>query len=151
MVDNIINKMLETQNIKYLVVHCSDTPDEKDLNGCDIHKMHIGFGWNGIGYHKIILRNGDIESGRPEYWKGAHAYGYNDKSLGVCLIGRKNFNSSQLITLGLLLDNWKQKYPNSHIVGHNEITKSGKTCPNFDIQDWLIKRSKNAIKNKTNN
>jgi N-acetylmuramoyl-L-alanine amidase len=142
--------MLDAVNIKYLVVHCSDTPDEEDLNEHDIHRMHLGFGWDGIGYHKIILRNGDLQPGRPEYWKGAHAYGYNDKSLGVCLIGRKNFNSHQLNTLGILLDNWKQKYPNSQIVGHNEITKSNKTCPNFDIHDWLNNRSENAVTNKTN-
>ena len=151
MEDNRTNKMLETKNIKYLVVHCSDTPDDQDLNGYDIHKMHIGFGWDGIGYHQIILRNGDLQSGRPEYWKGAHAYGYNDKSLGVCLIGRKNFNSQQLITLRFLLDALKQKYPNSSIVGHYEITRSDKTCPNFNVQDWLINRSENVTTNKTDN
>ena len=33
--------------------------------------MHLQFGWDGIGYHKIILRNGKLISGRPEYWVGA--------------------------------------------------------------------------------
>ena len=81
--------MIKT-DVKFLVVHCSDTPNSKNLNAFDIHKMHLGFGWDGIGYHKIILRNGFLEAGRPEYWQGAHAFGYNDKSLGVCLIGRIN-------------------------------------------------------------
>ena len=81
--------MIYLENIKYLVVHCSDTPDEEKLNAIDIHKMHLTFGWNGIGYHKIINRTGMIQNGRPEYWVGAHAKGINENSLGVCLIGRK--------------------------------------------------------------
>ena len=67
--------MIYLENIKYLVVHCSDTPDEEKLNAIDIHKMHLTFGWNGIGYHKIINRTGMIQNGRPEYWVGAHAKG----------------------------------------------------------------------------
>ena len=57
--------------------------------------MHIRFGWEGIGYHKIIRRNGDIENGRPEFWIGAHVYGKNNVSLGVCLIGKNRFSEKQ--------------------------------------------------------
>ena len=57
--------------------------------------MHMNFGWDGIGYHKIILRDGTIENGRPEYWMGAHVKGKNNKSLGVCLIGRNQFTNRQ--------------------------------------------------------
>ena len=58
--------------------------------------MHLEFGWNGIGYHKIIKRDGEIENGRPEFWIGAHVYGKNDQSLGVCLIGRDNFSNNNI-------------------------------------------------------
>ena len=37
--------MLDPQDIAYLVVHCSDTPDDAALTGRDIHQMHLGFGW----------------------------------------------------------------------------------------------------------
>ena len=47
---------LDENNIKYLVVHCSDTDDKVNLKALDIHKMHLSFGWNGIGYHKIICK-----------------------------------------------------------------------------------------------
>lgn len=134
-------------DIKFLVVHCSDTPNSENLNAIDIHKMHLGFGWNGIGYHKVILRNGVLEEGRPEYWQGAHAFGYNDKSLGVCLIGRDKFNPSQMITLGNLLDDWKIKYPRADIVGHRDITDSKKTCPNFDVKLWEKSRNINDKRN----
>ena len=91
--------MLLEKKIKYLVVHCSDTPDDENIDSAFIHKMHLSFGWNGIGYHKIILRDGTIENGRPEYWVGAHVKGFNEISLGVCLIGRKNFTKKQFKSL----------------------------------------------------
>ena len=69
--------MLNPQDIRLLVVHCSNTPDKEDIGASEIHNMHLSFGWNGIGYHKIIRRDGQIESGRPEYWIGAHAKGKN--------------------------------------------------------------------------
>ena len=47
--------MLKKENIQFLIVHCSDTPNEKSFSANDIHQMHLEFGWNGIGYHKVIL------------------------------------------------------------------------------------------------
>ena len=76
--------MLKKKDIKILVIHCSDTDDNLCLNALDLHNMHIGFGWDGIGYHKIINKDGSLENGRPEYWVGAHVKGKNEISLGVC-------------------------------------------------------------------
>ena len=78
--------MLKTENIKNLIIHCSDTPDIEDIGALEIHKMHLEFGWEGIGYHYIIRKNGKIENGRPEFWVGAHTYGLNKQSLGICLM-----------------------------------------------------------------
>ena len=83
--------MLKKDNIEFLIVHCSDTPDHQNVNAEFIHKMHLDNGWDGIGYHKVILRSGIIENGRPEFWIGAHVKGLNKSSLGVCLIGSKIF------------------------------------------------------------
>tara|TARA_B100000242_G_C43053446_1_gene492398 strand:- start:3310 stop:3714 length:405 start_codon:yes stop_codon:yes gene_type:complete len=128
--------MLTDTNIKLLVIHCSDTDNNKNLNASDIHKMHLNFGWDGIGYHKIICRSGKIENGRPEYWIGAHVKGKNDISLGVCLIGRNFFTAKQFISLKKVLKIWKDLYPNAKILGHCDTVKTHKTCPNFNVQDW---------------
>ena len=129
--------MLTNENIKFIVVHCSDTNDNDNLKAIDIHKMHLDFGWNGIGYHKIILRSGLIENGRPEYWIGAHVKGKNDVSLGVCLIGRNIFTKNQFLSLERLLKKWKASYPHAKILGHRDIIKTHKTCPNFNVYEWL--------------
>ena len=102
--------------------------------------MHIGFGWEGIGYHKVIRRNGNIENGRPEFWTGAHVYGKNNISLGVCLIGKNKFSDKQFLSLENLLHVWKDKYPKAIIKGHYQMIKTNKTCPNFNIQAFLEKR-----------
>ena len=98
--------MLVVNNIKFLVVHCSDTENRKNINALHIHKMHLDFGWDGIGYHKIINRSGKIENGRPEYWIGAHVKSKNDISLGVCLIGRNKFTKKQFMSLKKILRTW---------------------------------------------
>ena len=128
--------MLKSSSIKLLIVHCSDTSNHEDLNALDIHKMHLSFGWDGIGYHKIICRSGEIENGRPEYWIGAHVKGKNDVSLGVCLIGRDNFTNEQFSSLEKVLKSWKTLYPRAKIIGHCDTGNTDKTCPNFDVKIW---------------
>ena len=128
--------LLNKNNIKYLVVHCSDTDDKKRIGINEIHQMHLNFGWDGVGYHKVICRNGEIQNGRPEFWKGAHVKGKNDQSLGVCIIGREKFTKKQMISLQKVLDEWRIKYPKAKVVGHRDIQETSKTCPNFNVIRW---------------
>ena len=129
--------MLTKKDINLIVIHCSDTDDKQNLDARDIHRMHLSFGWDGIGYHKVIQRSGKIENGRPEYWIGAHVKGKNMNSLGVCLIGRKNFTKKQYTSLERILKTWKLSYPHANIVGHCDTGNTSKTCPNFDVKKWI--------------
>ena len=135
------NNLLLEKNIKFIVVHCSDTDD--NLKALDIHKLHLKFGWEGVGYNKIIENDGRIVNGRPEFWKGAHVRGYNDRSLGVCLIGKSRFSKSQFISLEKILIDWKKKYKNIKIIGHYEVSDCNKTCPNFDVAQWCLEQGLN--------
>lgn len=122
-------------NITKLVVHCSDTPNDRDVTATEIHQWHIQRKWAGIGYHKVIRRDGTIENGRPEYWEGAHVKGHNSNSLGVCLIGRDKFTSEQMQSLEHLMHEWTSKYPDAEVYGHCDLDPH-KTCPNFDVKQW---------------
>lgn len=128
--------MLIDKKINLLVVHCSDTENSQNLSAIDIHKMHLGFGWDGIGYHKVIQRSGKVENGRPEYWIGAHVKGKNKISLGVCLIGKDKFTKNQFKSLERVLKKWKMEYPAAKILGHKDTGDTNKTCPNFDVVTW---------------
>ena len=49
--------MLKAENIRYLVVHCADTPDDQNLGARDIHQMHLAFGcmgWAIIGWFAVM-------------------------------------------------------------------------------------------------
>tara|TARA_X000000950_G_C13596459_1_gene529523 strand:- start:30 stop:446 length:417 start_codon:yes stop_codon:yes gene_type:complete len=132
----MIDKILHKKNIEFLIVHCSDTPNDDEFTAREIHLMHLSFNWDGIGYHKVINRDGSIENGRPEYWIGAHTKGLNQKSLGVCLIGRDKFTDLQMMSLEKVLRKWKEKYPKSKILGHCDAIATSKTCPNFNVISW---------------
>ncbi|MGI0118286.1 N-acetylmuramoyl-L-alanine amidase [Zooshikella sp. RANM57] len=122
-------------NITRLIVHCSDSPNGRDDSAADIHRWHIGQGWVGIGYHRVIRRDGQVEHGRPDYWIGAHVAGHNSTSLGVCLIGRDQFTDEQMQSLERLILEWKIKYPDAEVCGHCDLDMH-KTCPNFDVKSW---------------
>ncbi len=132
--------VLDASAIRYLVVHCSDTPDDEPMGAREIHQMHLGFGWHGVGYHRVITRDGVIEAARPDYWQGAHVYGHNEISLGVCLIGRSAFTDAQFASLETVLRGWLADYPDACICGHRDFDYTDKTCPNFDVASWCLSR-----------
>lgn len=71
----------------YLPPACYTTP-ECILAMQSMQEFHqIGRGWNDIGYSFAIGGDGQIYYGRGFNVVGAHAPKYNDKSVGICLIG----------------------------------------------------------------
>ena len=127
--------------IDTLVIHCLDTYANMDTDAATVDMWHKARGFDSIGYHYLIRRNGTVERGREDGTVGAHAKGHNTGSLGIALAGGKsddnepscNFTAAQWKSLAELCINLKWKY-NCKIIGHNEI--SDKTCPNFDVQAW---------------
>ena len=140
--------------INKIIVHCSDSPwgDAEVIDG-----WHKERGWSGIGYNAVILNgyrknshdfdasaDGLLQPGRPLEKVGSHCYGHNKDSLGICLIGKAEFTPKQYYTLRQLIDVWRQYYrvPSGMIRGHRDfqLTSGGKkkTCPNFDVQDWMF-------------
>ena len=125
------------REINEIILHCAATPDGKDFTAADIHSWHKQKGWSGIGYHYVIKIEGTVESGRPEYWPGAHAKGHNSKCIGICMIGTDEFNGEQWYQLRKLVGQLMTKYEGVKVIGHNEI--SSKTCPGFNVQEWFNK------------
>jgi len=128
----------------FIVIHCADTYADMDTSAKDIDRWHRARGWLKIGYHYVVRRDGHVEAGRGLYDVGAHASGYNTKSLGICMIGGKsrendgpenNFTPAQFAATALLLETLHAHFPDAKVVGHNEI--STKACPSFDVQKWL--------------
>ena len=62
----------------------------------DVHRIHRGQGWPGIGYHFYVRKNGEVYRGRPEEQIGTHTAHYNASTIGVCFEG--NFEQEKSIT-----------------------------------------------------
>lgn len=147
--------------VRYLVVHCSATPANRDIGRAEIDLMHKQRGFVGIGYHYVIRRDGRVEKGRPDNQAGAHVQGYNSRSLGICMVGgvkpdgktaETNFTPAQYDALEALLRRLRPTYPTARILGHRDLSpdRNGdgritrnewlKECPTFDVEPWVAQR-----------
>ena len=136
-----------------IVVHCSATPPKMDIGANEIRGWHVnGNGWRDIGYNYVIRRDGSLENGRdlnkdgdPRDETGAHARGFNARSIGICLVGgtgekgepEANFTINQFLALDnivriLMRDNKDI----TSVVGHRDIDPK-KDCPCFNVQELL--------------
>lgn len=127
------------RKINEIIVHCSATAEGKDFTVQDIDRWHRARGWKGIGYHYVVYRDGTVHAGRSENEVGAHCYGHNQHSIGVCYIGgvasdgktpKDTRTAAQRQALKKLLIQLKKKYPGAAIHGHRDF--AAKACPSFD-------------------
>lgn len=78
-------KLEALDEVKKIIIHHTAGSGGESVE--DIHAYHQRQGWAGIGYHYFIDHSGAVFIGRPNWAKGAHAYGCNSESLGVVLTG----------------------------------------------------------------
>ena len=75
--------MEERQKTDTVVIHCTQTPTDMDIGADKITEWHKDRGFDTIGYHFVIRRDGTIETGRDINMVGAHAVAVNGTSIGV--------------------------------------------------------------------
>jgi N-acetylmuramoyl-L-alanine amidase len=124
------------------------------INGVWISKLH-GRGWDRLGYADMIHHNGEIQNLTPyndddfvdsnEITWGA--VGVNSISRHVALEGgihpsgsmngmwkfEELYTDAQFVMLSAYLKQAILDYPDIKIIGHYQVPKAGKTCPNFDV------------------
>lgn len=137
------------REIDKIIIHCSAS---KWGNAQIIDSWHRDRGFKKIGYHFVIgnvypdyehfmlqtpdiTNDGLIENGRPISEIGAHVYGHNEKSIGICLIGTDTFSGRQLLALYRLVKKLEKDLGKLEIYGHYEFNPN-KTCPNMNA-NWL--------------
>ncbi|BDD03753.1 N-acetylmuramoyl-L-alanine amidase [Aureibacter tunicatorum] len=140
------------KKLKYLVLHCTDTPVGRVVSKEDIDHWHMspvakgGRGWSRPGYSDMIGLCGELVNLRPydqdEFVQKEErtwgARGYNAISRHVVYAGGKGGDTrtdEQLATMFFYCHYFVRRHPDAKIIGHNQI--SSKSCPGFDVPAWL--------------
>ncbi len=143
--------------LKYLMLHNSATPENREVTKEDIEKWHLKErGWSKVGYSKLFQRVGsvidfyEIDSDQwitsGELTNGA--VGFNSISVHWCIAGgltrdkkeifgspENIINQNQLIALKNELTEFVKYHPQVKIIGHNQV--SHKSCPGFKVSSLL--------------
>lgn len=143
--------------LQYLIIHCTATPQGREVTGDDIRRWHtsprpMGRGWRQVGYTDLIHLDGSIErlvanneDDVVDCWEITNgAIGYNSISRHIVYAGgvskdgktpKDTRTQEQLQALETYVKDFHSRFPNVKIIGHNQI--SAKACPSFDVQQWL--------------
>ena len=126
--------------VRYLVVHCSATRQDRDYPVEQLLRDHKTRGFRTVGYHFYIRKDGTVTQHRRLLEVGAHCRPYNRCSIGICYEGGLDAKGcpsdtrtpSQRRELLQLLIRLKRLFPAARIYGHCELPGTQpKSCPCF--------------------
>ena len=125
------------RKIDSIIIHC-DANDNPKWGIKELEACHRDRGFGGIGYHYWIAFDGSIYKTRALKDQGAHCFGHNKHSIGICLHGLHNFSPRQMSALPRLHYELSIPYKikANRIFPHNAF--SNKTCPNFDLAPVMV-------------
>lgn len=143
--------------LQYLVIHCTATPEGREVSAADIRRWHTspapaGRGWKQVGYTDLFHLDGRVErlvanneDANVDPWEITNgAAGYNSVSrhvvyAGGCDAGMKpkdTRTAAQKAALRKYVLDFHARHPAVKIVGHNQL--AAKACPSFDVAAWLL-------------
>ena len=146
--------------MKYLVIHCTATPEGREVSQDDIRHWHTdpvskgGRGWKQVGYTDLIHLDGTVErmvqnneDAEVDPWEVTNgAAGYNSVSRHIVYVGgvakdgktaKDTRTLEQKRALVHYVRDFHARFPQIRIVGHRELPGVKKACPSFDVQQWL--------------
>ena len=130
-----------------VVVHYLWTRLDDPTDMARVAEWHRARSFNGPGYHYLIRLDGSVEYGRPEWARGAHVGGQNDRKIGVAFEGGRLRGSddghdtrtpAQKAKMRKLIRDIKKRHPSiKRVVGHRDLAAT--QCPGFDVAAWWAK------------
>lgn len=120
----------------------------KNCTADDIHRWHLANGWAGAGYHFLVRKDGSVYRLRPEDKVGAHAYGSNYNSLGICFEGNfmeEDMSEEQKQAGKELVTYLKNKYNIKVVQAHRDVCAT--SCPGdkFPFDDIANGEANNEV------
>lgn len=146
--------------LNYLVIHCTDTPEGRSVTREDIIHWHTspvskgGRGWSKPGYADMVTLEGRLISIVPfdtndvvDPWEVTNgAAGINGIARHIVYVGGKDKKMrspkdtrtpAQCEVMAAYVKYMVLRHPSIQVLGHNQVPGSGKTCPNFNVPEWL--------------
>ena len=146
--------------MKYLVLHCTATPEGREVSSKEIRHWHTdpvkkgGRGWKQVGYTDLFHLDGTVErlvknneDAEVDPWEVTNgAAGYNPVSRHVVYAGglakdgktaKDMRTAAQLKAMTDYVRNFHERFPQIKIVGHRDLPGVNKACPSFDVKAWL--------------
>ena len=144
------------RSISEIIIHCTATPEGREVSIAELTKWHKQRGFSDIGYHYVIGLDGKIRNGRNIDIAGAHCTGHNTHSVGVVYVGglaadgktaKDTRTDEQKRSMLALLRRLCKMYPKAKVMGHREFSpdKNGngiiepqewiKACPSFEVSE----------------
>ena len=133
--------MKKIQNPTEIILHTAAFRGKCDALLIDT--WHKEKGWEAIGYHFVVTGSfwdteAAVQIGRPMGYQGAHVFGRNKRSIGICVTGHGDhaeWTDEQIRLACALISDLQQIYniPTKKVIGHRETfigrINLPKTCP----------------------
>lgn len=101
----------------------------------DIHRWHLANGWAGAGYNLYVRKDGTVYELRPIDCVGAHAQGYNSRSVGICFEGNfeeEEMTNAQVESGKQVIAYVKSIYGDIPFKGHRDVNAT--SCPGANFK-----------------
>ena len=144
--------------LQYLVIHCTATPEGREVSSDEIRRWHTspapkGRGWRQVGYtdmfhldgrkERLVANNEDANVDPWEITNGAK--GYNSISRHIVYVGgidkskkaKDTRTDAQKKAMADYVKDFHRRFPDVRIVGHRDFPNVAKDCPSFDVSQWL--------------
>lgn len=139
------------RTIKYIVLHCTATSQETTLESILNYWKNVR-GWKSPGYHYLIMPDGEIKNLIPIVNISNGVKGYNRVSINISYMGGIDSNNNpidnrtdaQKASQLKLVKAFYAEFPNAIIKGHRDFPGVRKSCPSFEVADWLQQEKINA-------
>lgn len=146
------------KELQYLVIHCTATPEGREVTAREIREWHTapapkGRGWRQVGYTDLFHLDGTVErlvdnneDAMVDAWEITNgAAGYNSISRHIVYAGgcdrkmqpKDTRTPAQLAALKRYVLHFHARHPGVKIVGHGELPGVRKACPSFGVAQWL--------------
>lgn len=145
------------RRITLFIIHCSATRCGQPYSFEDCRRDHIdGRHFRDIGYHYYITRDGRVHPGRPLSLEGAHCFGHNRHSIGICYEGGLDAQGrvadtrtpAQKDSLRRLVAELEERFPRALVLGHRDLDP-GKGCPGYNVMHEMCRDAPRCVRRES--